>query len=163
MGADRNQIKWEELEKVSKSKARVVKQYGGPGPGFSGEPRIQEGGIYALSAQTPVWLISDGKEASMSPADEFERALQASSVIQASSADTFEAALVEKSATAAEGFNLNRVEILVENTNQAVHEMKHSLNLYRRDPGKYAPQLENIKLSATQVATAMRVLLRTLD
>jgi len=68
-----------------------------------------------------------------------------------------------KSATTARAISLPRLTRLFDAIERELHQMRSSVDLYRKDPGRFRPQLENAANAAVQVQNAARVILRTLD
>lgn len=64
-------------------------------------------------------------------------------------------------AQAADEINVHRLERLIESVEKEAKQMRSSLDLYKRDPGKYRPQIDNLVQSATSIQSAMRVILRS--
>jgi len=64
--------------------------------------------------------------------------------------------------TAADKVNVGRLERQVDNIGEVAKSMKSAFDKYKKDPGKYAPQLENVGTDANSVYTSARVILRTL-
>lgn len=56
----------------------------------------------------------------------------------------------------------DKLERLVSNIEVEVKGMRHALDTYNKDPGKYAPQLDNLKSSGGSIATSLRMLDRIL-
>jgi len=58
--------------------------------------------------------------------------------------------------------NIGRLERMVNNTEEQLKVMKHGLDLYKKDPGRYAPQLDNIANAAGSVMSTAKMGLRAL-
>ena len=58
--------------------------------------------------------------------------------------------------------NYGRLERLVNSAEKQSREMRHSLDLLKKNPGKNAPQAENLKSAARTITKSMEVLLRSL-
>jgi hypothetical protein len=56
----------------------------------------------------------------------------------------------------------DRLERLVSGIEEQAKEMRHSLDTYNKDPGRYAPQLENLKHASGAITTILRTMDRTL-
>jgi hypothetical protein len=59
--------------------------------------------------------------------------------------------------------NVNRLDRMVVNTETQLKEMKHSLEMYKKDPGKYQPQLDNFKAAVRSVQTMAEATLRIFE
>lgn len=58
--------------------------------------------------------------------------------------------------------NVSRLERMVSNTEMQLKEMRHSLELYKKDPGRNQPQLDNFAAAVDSLSSMARVTLRTL-
>lgn len=56
--------------------------------------------------------------------------------------------------------NVQKLERLIDAMEKEVKQMNTSLGLYKKDPGKYKPQLDNLTNSASSVRSAVNVILR---
>ncbi len=63
---------------------------------------------------------------------------------------------------AAAEVNVGRLEKFVRNIEENLKSMRTAIEKYKKDPGKYAPQLENVGTDATRIYTSTRGILRTL-
>lgn len=57
----------------------------------------------------------------------------------------------------------DRLERVVSSIEHEAKEMRHALDTYNKDPGRNAPQLDNLKASAASISTVLRTLDRALS
>lgn len=63
---------------------------------------------------------------------------------------------------AAADVNISRLDRVLDGIEDNLRSARDAVALYKKDPGKYAPQLGNVAQSLSSMATSTRVGLRTL-
>lgn len=59
--------------------------------------------------------------------------------------------------------DINRIDRALAAAERELKQMNSSIGLYKRDPGRYQPQIENLASAAVGMRNAMNLLLRTVD